>query len=52
MRSEEHEDALSFVETNVEKGAALAEAFRTALAFGEPWTRRGAAILAARRIRR
>ena len=52
MRSEELEVALNFVETNVEKGAALAEAFRTALAFGEPWRRREAALLAARRIRR
>ena len=52
MRSEELEDALIFVETNVEKGAALAEAFRTALAYGEPWRRRDAALLAARRIRR
>ena len=52
MRSEELEDALTFVETNVEKGAALAVAFRTALAFEEPWKRREAALLAARRIRR
>ena len=52
MRSEEHENALSFVETNVEKGAEFAEAFRTALEFGEPWKSREAAILAARRIRR
>ena len=31
MRSGEHEDALSFVETNVEKSVALAEAFRRVL---------------------
>ena len=52
MRSEELEDALTFVETNVEKGAALAEAFRTALAIAEPWRRRDAALLVVRRIRR
>ena len=45
-------DALIFVETNVEKGAALAVAFRTVLAFGEPCRRREAAILIARRNRR
>ena len=52
MRSGELDDALSFVETHVEKGAAFARAFRTALAFGEPWRRREAALQAARRIRR
>ena len=52
MRSEELEDALIFVETNVEKGAALAEAFRASLAYGEPRRRREAVLLAARRIRR
>ena len=51
MRTEELEDALNFVETHVEKGAALAKAFRTALAFGVPWRRREAALLATRRIR-
>ena len=50
MRTGELEDALTFVETNVEKGAALAVAFRAALAFGEPWRRREAALLAVRRI--
>ena len=48
MRSEELEDALIIAETNIEKGAALAEAFRTALAYGEPWRRREAVLLAAR----
>ena len=52
MRSEELEDALIFVETNVEKGAALAKAFRTALVYGEHWRRREAALVASRRIRR
>ena len=52
MRSEELDDALNFVEAHFEKGAALAEAFRTALSHGELWRRREAALLAARRIRR
>ena len=52
MRSEELDNALSFVETHVEKGAALADAFRKALVLAEPWRRREAALLAARRIRR
>ena len=52
MRSEELDDALSFVEAHVEKGATLADAFRTALSIGESWRRREAALLAARRIRR
>lgn len=41
MRTEKLDDALSFVEANVEKGASLAEAFRTALAIMEPWRRAG-----------
>ena len=44
MRSEELEDALTFVETNVENGVTLANAFRTALAYREPWRRREAAL--------
>ena len=52
LRSQELEDTLTFVETNVEKGAALADAFKTTLAYGEPWRRRETALVAARRIRR
>ena len=52
MRSKELEDALTFVEAHIEKGATLAKAFRTALAYGEPWRRREAALVAAWRIRR
>ena len=51
MRSKELEDALSFAEAHVEKGATLADAFGKALGPAEPWRRHEAAKLAARRIR-
>lgn len=52
MRPNLLEGAPTFVETNVENGTELTHSFWTALAFGEPWRRLEAALLAVWRFQK